>query len=158
GQAVSNLEEMCDTIGPRLTGSEQLRNAQKWAMEKLKAYGAVNVHEESYEFGKAWTRGEDHARLLNANGQTLRVDQMAWTPGTQGRIKGEVVVLEADTLAKLKELVGNLDGRILLMSKFPKIDRNDPAAREEFKAVMGKFMQAHPLALLLPSEKKGDAM
>lgn len=58
-QAVSNLEEMSDSIGPRLTGSQRLRAAQKWAMDKLKAYGAVNVHEEPYDFGPTWTRGHD---------------------------------------------------------------------------------------------------
>ncbi|HJU83293.1 MAG TPA: M20/M25/M40 family metallo-hydrolase [Holophagaceae bacterium] len=157
-QAVSNLEEMCDTIGPRLTGSQKLRDAQKWAMEKLKSYGAVNVHEEPYAFGRAWTRGEDHARLLNGNGQLLRVDQMAWTPGTQGKVKGEVVVLEAETLAELKAMLGHLEGHIVLMGKLPKVNWQDPAARDEFRGVMAKFKEEHPLVMLLSSEKKADAM
>jgi carboxypeptidase Q len=74
---VANVEYLADVIGPRLTGSEQLRQAQRWAMETLKTYGAVNVHEEPYEFGLAWTRGVDSARLLTHNGIRLRVDQVA---------------------------------------------------------------------------------
>jgi hypothetical protein len=157
-QAYSNLEEMCDTIGPRLTGSEKLRDAQKWAMEKLKSYGAVNVHEEPYEFAKAWTRGEDHAKLLNANGQTLRVDQVAWTSGTHGKVKAEVTLFEAETLAQMKAFLGHLDGHILMVGKLPKVDPKDTAARAEFKETLDKLRKEKVLALLVPSEKKGDAM
>ena len=101
-QMMQNLEEMCDGIGPRLTGSEQLRKAQAWAIEKLKSYGAVNVHEEAYAFGRPWSRGTTSARLLNANGQRLNIEQKAWTSGTAGKITAEVALLDVKTLAEFK--------------------------------------------------------
>src|SRR5690242_876729 len=90
-QAFSNLEEMCDTIGPRLTGSDNLRRAQAWAMDKLKAYGAENVHEEAYDFGPSWTRGTDSARLLTQNHQVLQIAALGWTPSTHGLVRGELI-------------------------------------------------------------------
>ena len=157
-QAVSNLEEMCDTIGPRLTGSENLRKAQRWAMDKLKAYGAENVHEEAYAFGPSWTRGLDSARLLTQNHQTLQIAAMAWTPSTHGLVRGEVTVVQADTLDQLTALKGKLAGHIVLMGRMPKIDWKDPKQRAAFQQAMAQFRQEKPLAMLVTTEKKDDHM
>ncbi|UUZ52788.1 hypothetical protein LP419_26765 [Massilia sp. H-1] len=48
-----NLAQLCDDIGPRMTGTPALRTAQRWAMDKLRAYGAVDVHTETYAMGLA---------------------------------------------------------------------------------------------------------
>lgn len=119
-QLMLNLEEMCDGIGPRLTGSQQLRQAQQWAMEKLKAYGAVNVHEESYELGKAWTRGAIKVRLLNANGMVLDVQQQAWSESSPRKMSAEVVVMNVKTLNEFKQIAPRLQGKIVLAISTPK--------------------------------------
>lgn len=118
-QLLLNLEEMCDGIGPRLTGSSQLRQAQQWAMKKLTSYGAVNVHEESYELGRAWTRGTTRARLLNANGITLDVQQQAWTESNARNIVAEVVMMNAKTVEELEEVAPQLKGKIVLALASP---------------------------------------
>ncbi|HTL99191.1 MAG TPA: M20/M25/M40 family metallo-hydrolase, partial [Holophagaceae bacterium] len=157
-QAVANLEEMCDTIGPRLTGSENLRKAQSWARAKLQAYGAENVHEEAYDFGPSWTRGQDSARLLTQNHQTLQIAAMAWTPATPGRVEGEVTVVQADTLDQLMALKGKMAGHIVMMGRLPKIDWRDPKQREAFQQALASFKAEKPLAMLAATEKKDDHM
>jgi hypothetical protein len=153
GRAYADLEELCDTIGPRLTGSEQYGRAAQWAVDKLKAYGAVNVRLEAWDFGKAWTRGVSRARLLNANGQALEVAQMAWTPATAGPIQGEVGLLEAKTLDELKTLMPALDGRIVVMGQLP--SAREAKDRPAFMAeMMGLVRQAKFKAALLESDKK----
>lgn len=111
---VSRVEFLSDQIGPRLTGSESLRRAQHWTMAEMKRLGADNVHEEAYEFGLAWTRGLDSARLLNHNGLRFRVDQVAWSPGTKGTLQGDLMLLEARNLEELQAYKGKLRGKILL--------------------------------------------
>ncbi|HXC17750.1 MAG TPA: M20/M25/M40 family metallo-hydrolase [Holophagaceae bacterium] len=157
-QAFSNLEEMCDTIGPRLTGSDNLRRAQAWAMDKFKAYGAENVHEEAYDFGPSWTRGQDSARLLTQNHQVLQIAAMAWTPATRGLVRGEVLVVQADTLDQLMSFKGKLAGRIVMMGSLPKIDWRDPKQSAAFHQAMDQFKQEKPLAMLVTTEKKDDHM
>ncbi len=158
-QAVSNLEEMSDGIGPRLTGSQRLRDAQKWAMDKLTGYGAVNVHEEAYPFGKTWTRGVSRARLLNANGQELHIAQMAWTEGTKGAIKGEVVLLDAKTLDDFKAALPGLAGKIVLSVSNPR-----PSAEQRknmdayYTEYLGLLKQVKFSALLRVSGKDNDLM
>ena len=158
-QALQNLEELSDSIGPRLTGSAQLRQAQAWAMDKLKGWGAVNVHEEAYAFGPSWTRGTDHARLLNANGQTLLVAQAAWTPGTRGKVEGEVFLLEAPTLEALKAAVPALKGKVVLMGTLPKPDDAQRKDRLSFRQAIKDAVEAGHFPLVLAgSGKKNDLM
>jgi len=70
-------------IDPRLTGSERLRRAQAWAKTEMTRLGAVNVHEEVYDFGLAWTRGVDSARLL-APGALQDAGATAGAEGARG--------------------------------------------------------------------------
>lgn len=156
-QAYSNLEEMTDGIGPRLTGSERLRKAQAWAMDKLKSYGAVNVHEESWDFGPSWTRGHDWARLTNGNGVDLEIAGMAWAPATAGVVKGEVRYVEAKTLDELKALVPTLDGKILMWGKMP----TPPEGQDRmafYREMMGIMRAAKPAVVLRSSGRENGLL
>ena len=158
-QAVQNLEELSDSIGPRLTGSLQLRRAQAWAMDKLKGWGAVNVHEEAYAFGPSWTRGTERARLLNANNQILHVAQAAWTPGTGGKVEGEVVLLEEATLDGLKAAIAGIQGKIVLIGTLPKPDETQKKDRWGFRrAIRDAVESGHFPVVLYGAEKKNDLM
>ena len=143
---VARVEYLCDVIGPRLTGSEKLRQAQAWAKAEMTRLGAVNVHEEAYDFGLAWTRGVDSARLLTHNGIRFRVDQLAWTPGTRGAVQGELILVDARNLEELKAFKGQLKGRILLRTnpddKRPPLPRRggDFEAFQAEQAAMTQFL------------------
>ena len=145
-EVVSRVEYLCDLIGPRLTGSEALRRAQKWAMAEMTKLGAVNVHEEAYDFGLAWTRGVDSARLLTQNGLRFRVDQLAWTPATPGPVQGELLLVDARTLEELQAFKGQLKGKILLRTnpddKRPPLNRRggDYASYRAEQAAMTRFL------------------
>lgn len=117
---MSNLEEICDDVGPRLTGSAQLLTAQQWAVQRLASYGAANAHLEGYDMGRPWLRGIARARLLNANGMQLDVVQKAWTSGTAGVVKGEVAVLDVKTWDEFKTASAALKGKIVLLESVPK--------------------------------------
>jgi hypothetical protein len=157
GRAYADLEELCDDIGPRLTGSERLRQAQAWAMARLKAYGAENVHEEAHEFPRAWTRGVARARLLNGNGQELRIAQMAWSPATPGPVHGEVALLEAATLAEFRQQLPQLNGKIVLIGRQPR-----PGPGEDRAAFYREFMTVYATAsfkaALSDSGKQGELL
>ena len=120
GTALADLQELCDTIGPRMTGSDRLRKAQAWAIAKLTALGAVNVHQEPYAFGHAWTRGEERARLLTHNQLPLMIAQQAFTPGFDRPVQGEVLEPADFKLETLQALKGQLKGKILLRATPPR--------------------------------------
>src|SRR4051812_12013 len=101
-EIMANLTHLCDEIGPRLTGSSNLKRASEWAAGKMKQYGLTNVHLESWPLPEGWERGSARARIIEPdNGVSLSVASMAWTPGTDGKVQGDVVVV---TAADTKEL------------------------------------------------------
>ena len=156
-QVVTNVEALSDDIGPRLTGSERLRQAEAWAMAKFKGYGAVNVHEEAYDFGPSWTRGHDWGRLLNLNGQELHLAAMAWSPATQGPVKGELAVLEAKTFDELKALLPTMAGKIVLMGAMPKPDPKVDR-RAYYREIMGAMKDLKAAVVLRSSGRPNDLL
>ncbi|BDU70537.1 aminopeptidase [Geothrix oryzae] len=143
-EVVARVEYLSDLIGPRLTGSDRLRQAQAWAKAEMTRLGAVNVHEEAYDFGLAWTRGVDSARLLTHNGLRFRVDQLAWTPATKGAVKGELILVDARTLQELQAFKGQLRNKILLRTNPD--DKRPPLGRrggdmEAYQAEQASMMQ-----------------
>ncbi len=161
-EVVSRVEYLADMIGPRLTGSEQLRQAQRWAMAEMRKLGAENVHEEAYDFGLAWTRGVDSARLLTQNGLRFRIDQLAWSPATKGPIQGELLLVDARNLEELQAFKGQLKGKILLRSNpsdkrppLPRRQGGDMAAYQAVQATMTQFLvDEKALAVLMMSGRK----
>jgi carboxypeptidase Q len=150
---MANLEELCDGYGPRMTGSPQLRRAQAWAMDKLRAYGAVNVHEVAYELGRPWQRGIARARLLNASGMALDIVQKAWTEGSGGVVRGDVALLDAKTADEFSAALPALRGKIVLVGAVPAAtpaQRKDPAFRAGFNR---QLAGAGVAAVLLVSDK-----
>ena len=62
---LSDLEEMCDRIGGRPTGSEACNRAVDWAVEKFKAAGVDSVHTEKYTLPSLWLGGKADAECLS---------------------------------------------------------------------------------------------
>src|SRR5262245_50790976 len=83
---LSNLTYLSDVIGPRLTGSGNLKRATEWAAGKMKEYGLANVHLEPWTIPEGWERGMAQAKLLDPdNGRTISIASMGWSPGTEGK-------------------------------------------------------------------------
>ena len=154
-QAVSNLQYLCDEIGPRLTGSDRLVNAHEWMEGRMKAYGLTNVHREAYDFGPSWTRGVETARIIGHNGLNLQVAQMAWSPATHGPLRGEVILLGGKTLDEMLSLIGHLKGKIVLMGSFPKAEGDPKGRREKMMKLFGAVRTEGIAAFLMGSEKEG---
>jgi hypothetical protein len=114
-EIMANLTYLSDVIGPRLTGSAALKQANEWAAEKMRSYGLSNVHLEGWEIPVAWERGPCSLRLVEpGSGRSLIAAAMGWTPSTNGRIEGDVVIVNARTPADLAKYKGKLRGAIVL--------------------------------------------
>jgi hypothetical protein len=137
--AVSDVEHLADIIGPRLTGSDNLVRAHAWAESTMTARGFANVHRESYEFGRAWTRGNASARLLTQNRSSLKVIGLAWGPQTPGMITGDALFVSAKTLPEFEAFVGHFKNRILFFGRSPQPGADtvgfDARVRRVFQAI-----------------------
>ncbi len=157
-ELMPNLERLCDDIGARLTGSPQLQAAQQWAMTRLRAYGAVDVHLEAYDMGRPWRRGPARAHLLNASGMTLDVVQKGWTEGTAAPVRAEVALLDVKTLDEFRAAAPALKGKIVLVESAPRAtpaQRQDPA---RYFADASRAVRDAQLAGVLLVSSKDDGL
>jgi hypothetical protein len=83
---------LLDSIGPRLTGSPQHGAAVEWALSTYKRWGIV-ARREQYGTWIRWERGITHVDLLTPRIRTLEGTMLAWSPGTDGPVEGDVVIL-----------------------------------------------------------------
>ncbi|MFZ4514629.1 MAG: M20/M25/M40 family metallo-hydrolase, partial [Geothrix sp.] len=156
-QAYAHLEELCDGIGGRPTGSEALDRAQAWVKTKLRAFGITHVKEEPFTVPSGWVRGEAKARLLTANGLDLRVAQIGWTPATPGSLRAEVVIVGGKTVDALKESLVKARSKIALRGELPPppAGADKAAFQRDLRAL---WDQAGLLAILFPMSRTGNTL
>src|SRR5260221_1721490 len=83
---------LMDQIGARLTGSPNMRKANDWTRDKLKEFGLVNSHLEPWEpFGRGWANEYVNVRMVSPDTAPFIAYAKAWTPGTNGVVRGSVV-------------------------------------------------------------------
>lgn len=112
-----NLEYLCDMIGPRLTGSAALKRANDWTAEKMREYGLDSVHLESYTIPAGWERGTVDVKIVSPTELPISAAQMAWTPGTHGRITGKVVLFTPEKEEDFAAYRGTLRNAIVMTSR-----------------------------------------
>jgi carboxypeptidase Q len=105
---------IADVFGPRVTGSENLEKAAQWAQEQMKSWGLVNIHEERFPFGKGWELQHFDANLVEPNYQPLIGFPKSFTPGTKGRVTGEVVRVKVESEDDFAKYRGKLQGKIIV--------------------------------------------
>ena len=116
-QVMQTLSYLSDVIGPRLTGSAQLKRANEWTKSKMTEWGLQNAHLEAWgPFGRGWTLEKFSAQVVSPSSIPLIAYPKAWSPGWRGRRTAEVVMLDAADEAGLAKYKGTLQGKIVLIS------------------------------------------
>ena len=118
------LTEMCDTFGPRFSGSENLEKSIDWILKEMKYDGLENVHGEEVMVPK-WVRGKESAQMISPYVKELAMLGLGGSIATPTEgIKAEVLVvsgyddLEAKSVeakGKIGVIVsgGNIDGQTM---------------------------------------------
>src|SRR6266704_801181 len=91
-QVMENLEYLSDEIGPRLTGSPQLKQANEWTATKFREYGLTNVKLEPWTIAHSWSRGAARARIVSPTEHPLTIASAGWSPSTAGDHPADAIV------------------------------------------------------------------
>jgi hypothetical protein len=114
-QVMETAFYLTDVSGPRLAGSPGLRRAQNWAVNQLKSWGLDNAKLEPWgKFGKGWEVQKNYAAITVPYYHAIIAIPKAWTSGTNGPIKGDVVLIKVDTITDLDQYKGKLAGKIVI--------------------------------------------
>ncbi|HEY3930016.1 MAG TPA: M20/M25/M40 family metallo-hydrolase [Candidatus Koribacter sp.] len=160
---------LMDGIGPRLTGSPNLKRANEWTRDQFTAMGCSNAHLEDWgEFGMGWRQLNTWVRMSAPDTAVFIAQALPWSPATHGPVSGQAVWVDATDEKGLEKYKGKLAGKIVFfgpMRDVPPVDkplskRDDDADLkkiEEFPVHVGEqqdFLQ-HFIQLLAFREKAG---
>lgn len=132
-KVMESLFQLTDVNGPRLTGSDGMKRAEKWAASRLKSWGLKHVAIEPWGgFGKGWEIKKSYVAMTVPYYEPLIGVPRAWTPGTNGLIKGEAVLVRIEKAEDMAQYEGKLHGKIVVLSNMnneTKINFNADAKR-----------------------------
>jgi len=146
-QIMDMVGYLTDVTGPRLAGSPNLKRAEELARDKLREWGLGNAHLEAWgPFGRGWSLEGFTANMLSPGFSPL-IDPKAWSPGTNGSVRGEVVYLDVKIAAELDKYKGKLKGKIVLFSPARHVDPLfDPPAHQQTDEELLRLANAEPSA------------
>ena len=138
-------EYLDDRIGGRMTNSPQMRAAESWAIERFRTAGLKNVRRQGYEFGRGWAIDHASVRMLTPHVLELRAIPVAWTPPTDGTLKGEIIVAPMARARDFEKWKGKLRGKIVLVTKPDEGSEPDAAPFRRLSAEdLGKLEYRQP--------------
>ncbi len=115
---------LTEAVGPRLTGSPQSLAAHEWATATFEEWG-LKAWLEEYDFGRSWAMDRIQVRMVAPYVQPLEALPEAWSPGTEGPVRGRVVRATIESEEDLEKWKGKLDGAIVLLESEKSPDQID---------------------------------
>src|SRR4030095_12747038 len=117
---------LTDVHGPRLTGSAGTQKAGGGAGAKLKEWGLTNVALEPWadkanQFAYGWTNDKFYMAAVSPQAFPIPGTPTAWTPGTNGLVSGDVVLVTETTQEDLQKYAGTLKGKWILTQAAPDV-------------------------------------
>ena len=131
---------LMDGIGPRLTGSPNLKRANEWTRAQLAAMGCSNAHLEDWgEFGMGWRQLNTWVRMSAPDTAVFIAQAAPWSPSSHGPVSGGAVWVNAKNEKDLEQYKGKLAGKIVFFGDMrdlkpvdkPLFDRDDDARLKE---------------------------
>tara|TARA_X000000950_G_scaffold288946_1_gene408578 strand:- start:2303 stop:3658 length:1356 start_codon:yes stop_codon:yes gene_type:complete len=112
--AYKRLEYLCDTYGPRLSGSKNLERSIEWILKKMKQDGLENVKGQRVKV-PTWVRGHESAMLIKPFKRNLSMLGLGGSIATPKKgITSEVIVVNTFDELKIKEK--KIKGNIVLFN------------------------------------------
>ena len=157
-QVMDLMSHLTDNIGARLTGSPDMKKANEWTRDEFIKWGMANAHLEPWgPFGRGWAYQLCEVRMISPDYMQFLALPEAWTPGTDGPLRGEVVRVKASTTAGLEKYRGKLAGKIVLFGDDRKPEPEDkPLFNRATAADLEKTAQYEPGGP--PNQRNQDAM
>jgi peptidase M28-like protein len=127
---------LMDGIGPRLTGSPNLKRANEWTRDQFTAMGCSNAHLEDWgEFGMGWRQLNTWVRMSAPDTAVFIAQALPWSPSSRGPINGGAVWVDAKEEKDLEKYKGKLGGKIVFFGEMrdvkpvdkPLFERRDDA-------------------------------
>src|SRR5581483_2049341 len=114
---MADLNELCDAIGGRPTGSPACNRAIEWAAARFRDAGADRVVTEEFTIPHRWVPQTAEARVLTPVPLELRIAAAPFTPSTTGgrAVESRLWVAGEGAAQDFARLGANARGAIVLV-------------------------------------------
>src|SRR5690348_5430608 len=117
---------LTDGIGPRLTGSPNLKKANEWTRDQFTAMGCTNAHLEDWgEFGIGWRQLNTWVRMSAPDTAVFIAQALPWSPSSNGAKSGQAVWVDAKDEKDLEKYKGKLAGKIVFFGPMRDVKPGD---------------------------------
>jgi len=137
---------LMDGIGPRLTGSPNVKRANEWTRDQLAAMGCSNAHLEDWgEFGMGWQQLNTWTRMASPDTAVFITQAAPWSPSSNGTISAQAISMDVKKEEDLDKYKGRLGGKIVLLGEMRDVKPVDkPLFEREDEKDLAKIAE-HPL-------------
>ena len=137
---------LMDGIGPRLTGSPNLKHANEWTRDQLAAMGCSNAHLEDWgEFGMGWQQLNAWTRMASPDTAVFITQAAPWSPSSNGAISGQAIWIDVKKEEDLDKYKGKLAGKVVLLGDMREVKPVDkPLFERDDEKDLAKIIE-HPL-------------
>jgi len=151
-EVMATLSHLTDIVGPRLTGSPELRRASEWARDRFTTWGLQNAALEPWgPFGRGWSLRRFSAQIVAPQAIPLIAYPKAWSPsvGIQP-LEADVIHVDIKKSEDFERYRGKLKGKIVLDGPIQEI-------KVKFDPLAGRRTEANLLALANSDGATGPA-
>jgi carboxypeptidase Q len=144
---------LMDGIGPRLTGSPNVKKANEWTRDQFTAMGCSNAHLEDWgEFGIGWEQQNTWLRMSSPDKAVFIAQAAPWSPSTKGTLSGAAAWVDIKEEKDFDAYKGKLAGKIVLLGEMREVKPADkPLFRREDDADLKKIQEYPVRAERAPS-------
>jgi carboxypeptidase Q len=140
-QVMTTLSYLTEMIGPRLTGSPNMKRANEWTRSKLAEWGLTNAHLEAWgPFGRGWALKRLSAQIVEPYAIPLIAYPKAWSPGLARPLNTDVIFLDARNESDLEKYRGKLKGAAVLIAPIREVNpRFEPLSGRMDEAALLRY-------------------
>ena len=159
-RAYAYVQELSDTFGPRLTGSDSANAACKWAMQKMKKAGLQDVHLEPWRLSRSWQRGVANAQLVAPFTVPLNIASYGWVGSTKkGGVEADIVAVNSDAIGdEIKQHAKFWQGKVLFLTPLSVKHVNPIRVFSQLSSLLAAAIKAHAIAIISSSGRPGTML
>jgi carboxypeptidase Q len=114
-QVMEHLFYLTDVSGSRLTNSPGFFTAADWVVKRLGEWGISARQEKWGPFGRGWAYTRFSAQMIEPQSTPLLGAPLAYTPGTNGPVSADAVIVAIANEGDFAKYKGMLKGKIVLL-------------------------------------------
>jgi carboxypeptidase Q len=139
---------LTDGIGPRLTGSPNLKRANEWTRDQFTAMGCSNAHLEDWgEFGMGWEQLNTWVRMTSPDKAVFIAQAAPWSPSTKGVVSGAAVWADIQEEKDFEKYKGTLAGKVLFLGPMRDVKPVDKPLFTRYDDAELAKLQEYPIRL-----------